>query len=102
MHLCANVLLGELIPPGMQVRRNFSFLPGEKSWVNRLYRERVDRRLKTRYVVVDYFFPLVPIEPVHRLKRIWSFAQHSVVEVETHPVNHEEYWFLLRNELLRN
>jgi chitin disaccharide deacetylase len=99
MHLCANVLLGNLIPAGTQVRRNFSLLPGEKSWLNRLYRERVDRRLKSRYRVVDYFFPLAPIAPLDRLKRIWSLAQHGGVEIETHPVNPEEYWFLLNTEL---
>jgi chitin disaccharide deacetylase len=102
MHLCANVLLGKLIPAGTQVRRNFSFLPGEKSWLNRLYRERVDRRLESRHRVVDYFFPLAPIEPIDRLKRIWSLAERSVVEVETHPVNPEEYWFLLNHELPLN
>ena len=33
MHLCANLLLSKLIPAGMKIRRNFSFWPGEKSWV---------------------------------------------------------------------
>ena len=38
MHLCANLLLSNLIPTGMKVRRNFSFWPGEKSSLNRAYR----------------------------------------------------------------
>jgi chitin disaccharide deacetylase len=99
MHLCANVLMGKLIPAGTRVRRNFSFLRGEKSWLNRFYRERLDRRLQSRYRVVDYFFPLAPIEPLDRLKRICSLAQHSSVEIETHPVNPEEFQFLLNHEL---
>ena len=102
MHLCANVLLANLIPPGTQVRRNFSFMPGEKSWLNRFYRAQVDRRLKSRYRVVDYLFALAPVEPLDRLKRIWSLAQDAVVEIETHPVNPEEYRFLLNNELPLN
>ncbi len=38
MHLCANMLLSNLIPAGMKIRRNFSFWPGEKSRFNRAYR----------------------------------------------------------------
>src|SRR5947199_391206 len=37
MHLCANVLLGGLLPRGTLVRRNFSFQRGERSFFNRLY-----------------------------------------------------------------
>src|SRR5438552_13221124 len=42
MHLCANVLLGGLLPRGTRVRRNFSFQRGERSFFNRLYRRTVD------------------------------------------------------------
>ncbi|HSS97246.1 MAG TPA: ChbG/HpnK family deacetylase, partial [Terriglobales bacterium] len=42
MHLCANVLFSRLIPDGIRVRRNFSFWPGEKSWLNRFYRQAID------------------------------------------------------------
>ena len=38
MHLCANLLLSNLIPAGIRIRRNFSFWPGEKSSLNRAYR----------------------------------------------------------------
>jgi chitin disaccharide deacetylase len=43
MHLCANVLLSNTIPPVRRLRRNFSFWPGKKSMVNRTYRSLVDR-----------------------------------------------------------
>ena len=33
MHLCANLLLSNLIPAGMKIRRNFSFLPRRKELV---------------------------------------------------------------------
>ncbi|MBZ5679301.1 MAG: ChbG/HpnK family deacetylase [Acidobacteriia bacterium] len=100
MHLCANVLLAELMPAGTLVRRNFSFAPGEKSWINRFYRESVDRRLKRRHRLVDYLFSLAPVEPADRLQRIVSLARHAVVELETHPVNADEYRFLTRGETL--
>ena len=32
MHLCANVVLGQLIPRGMTVRRHFSFWPAKKAF----------------------------------------------------------------------
>ena len=93
-HLCANVLHGKLLPEGTIVRRNFSFGPGEKGLANRLYRSWVDQRLGRRHRLVDYFFALEPLESQQRLRRIFSYARQFHVEIETHPVNQEEYAFL--------
>jgi len=101
MHLCSNVLLGKLLPAGTIVRRNFSFQPGEKSLYNRLYRQIVDRKLARRHRMTDYFFSLAPLDPPERLRRIFSLARQSVVEVETHPVNADEYRFLMGDDILR-
>jgi chitin disaccharide deacetylase len=99
MHLCANVLFGEFVPEGTLVRRNFSFMPGEKSWMNRFYRKSVDRLLKRRHRLVDYLFSLAPVEPPDRLRRIVSLARLAVVELETHPANPDEYRFLTSGEI---
>ena len=99
MHLCANVLLGGLLPEGTNVRRNFTFASSEKSMGNRLYRKIVDRILARHHQLTDYFFCLAPIEP-QRIEKILSLAQQFTVEVETHPVNPEEYGFLVRGDLL--
>jgi hypothetical protein len=101
MHLCSNVILGGLLPPETIVRRNFSFQPGEKSFGNRLYRQVVDRMLARRHRLVDFFFSLPPLEPPGRLKHIFSMARKFVVELETHPVNPEEYRFLAGGEIFR-
>jgi hypothetical protein len=101
MHLCANVLLGKLLPEGTIVRRNFSFSAGEKSWGNRLYRRSVDRLLAKRHRLSDFFYALPPLEPAGRLEEIFSLARRSVVEVETHPVNSDEYRFLTGGEIFR-
>jgi len=101
MHLCANVLLGTQLPPGTVVRRNFSFQPGEKSLVNRLYRKAVDHKLARRHRLVDFLFSLAPLEPRGRLERIRSLAREFIVEVETHPVNEDEYRFLKGDEVVR-
>jgi hypothetical protein len=100
MHLCANVMFRRLLPPQTIVRPNFSFLPGEKGIVNRFYRRALDRFLVRRHRVVDYFFALAPIEPAARLQRIFSLSRQFVVELETHPVNPEEYCFLTSEKIL--
>jgi hypothetical protein len=99
-HLCANVLLGDLLPPETIVRRNVSFEPGEKHFLSRFYRSAVDRRLARRHGLTDFFFALVPLQPA-RLKRIFSLARQFVVEVKAHPANPEEYAFLAGDELFR-
>jgi predicted glycoside hydrolase/deacetylase ChbG (UPF0249 family) len=101
MHLCANVLLANLLPAGTRMRRNFTFAAGEKGFVNRTYREMVDRRLARRHLLTDYFFSLPPLEPKERLRRIFASALQSVVELETHPVNTAEYHFLTGAEIFR-
>src|SRR5712692_604857 len=99
MHLCANVVLGKLLPTGTITRRNFSFQPGEKSFANRFYRRALDRRLARRHRLTDFFFSLSPLKPASRLQRIFTLAYENVVEVETHPVHPEEYRFLTGDEI---
>lgn len=101
MHLCANVLLKNLLPAETLVRRNFSFQAGEKSLINRLYRGFVDRLLRRRHDLVDFVFALPPIEPSDRLEKIFSLARHFAVEVEVHSAVPEEYRFLTGPEFLR-
>jgi len=101
MHHCTNVLLGQLLPAGTLVRRNFSFRPGEKSAVNRLYRKAIDYTLARRHRLVDFLFSLPPLETVGRLESIFSLARGFTVELETHPINANEYSFLLSDEIFR-
>jgi hypothetical protein len=94
MHLCANVLLQRLLPPQARVRRSFSFGPGDKGLINRLYRRGIDGFLRrARYRLTDYFFHLAPIGAA-RLGTIARLAREHVVEVETHPADAREYQFL--------
>jgi glycosyltransferase involved in cell wall biosynthesis len=99
MHLCANVVLGKLLPEGTIVRRNFSFMYGERGWTNRSYRKVVDRILARRHRMSDFFFSLTPLEPADRLNQILSAAANSTVELETHPVNEEEYRYLMKRKI---
>ncbi len=101
MHLCANVLFQRLLPPGTIVRRYFSFEPGEKRFRNSLYRQFTRLMLARRHRTTDSFFSLSPLEPPARLQRIFSLASKYVVEVETHPINPDEYGFLAGGEIFR-
>jgi chitin disaccharide deacetylase len=98
MHLCANVLIGRLLPEGTIVRRNFSFRAGEKNVVNRSWRKIVDSILARRHRLTDFFFSLPPLTP-DRLQTILFLASHSVVELETHPVNSDEYAYLTSGDI---
>lgn len=101
MHLASNVLLAGLLPAGAVVRRNFSFFSGEKGLANRWYRAAVDGMLARRHPMADYFFSLPPLAPPGRLKRIFALARVHRVEVETHPVQPDEYRFLVGGEIFR-
>jgi len=57
--------------------------------------------LARRYRLVDFFFSLPPLDPPDRVQRIFSLARRFTVEVETHPVNLEEYRFLTGGEIFR-
>jgi predicted glycoside hydrolase/deacetylase ChbG (UPF0249 family) len=101
MHLSANVLLQGLLPSGTIVRRHFSYEPGEKIFRNSVFRLFSRALLAGRYRVTDFFFSLPPLAPEVRLQRIFSLTQRSVVELETHPINPEEYRFLTGGDLIR-
>jgi chitin disaccharide deacetylase len=94
MHLCANMLFDRIIPEGTKLRRNFSFWPGEKSYLNRLYRQRVDAQLACRYRLTQYFFGLSECLRNGRLECVARLAKGSTVELMTHPVIAEEHSFL--------
>ena len=101
MHLSANVLLQGLLPSGTIVRRHFSYEPGEKTLRNFVFRLYSRALLAGRYRVTDSFFSLPPLAPEGRLQRIFSLTQRSIVELETHPINPEEYRFLTGGDLIR-
>lgn len=98
MHLCANVLLSNMIPAGVKMRRNFSFWPGEKSWLNRAYRALVDRWLARRYRLTDYFFDLTQCIQEKKLDRVAALARSSNVEVMAHPIVPMESEYLMGNQ----
>jgi predicted glycoside hydrolase/deacetylase ChbG (UPF0249 family) len=100
-HLCANLICEEIIPRGCSVRRNFSFFPGDKSWINRAYRRWVDARLARRYRLTDYFFSLAQCLRGGRTRVPAELAGEHRVELMTHPVQPDEAAFLRSAEFDR-
>jgi predicted glycoside hydrolase/deacetylase ChbG (UPF0249 family) len=100
-HLCTNMLLDGIIPPECKVRRSFSFWPGEKGAVNRLYRRLVDSSLSKRYKLTDFFFSLSQCLRHNRLPRVFELSKGSVVELMTHPAEQVETAYLLSDAYSR-
>jgi predicted glycoside hydrolase/deacetylase ChbG (UPF0249 family) len=100
-HLCGNMLIDEIIPRELKVRRSFSFWPGEKGFVNRTYRRLVDQRLAQRYRLTDFFFSLSACLRCNTLERVAQLARTASVELMTHPVNQRESAYLKSEEYLR-
>ncbi len=100
MHLCANMLFSWLIPPGQVVRRNFTFLLGEKNIANTFYRRQVDRWLGRRYRCTDFFFSISPLQPRKRIERILELSKKWRVELMVHPNLETEYHYLMSDDYL--
>ena len=100
MHLCTNMLLDRVISDNEKVRRNFSFSPGEKSLLNRMYRRIVDWWLDRRYFVTDYFFALSQVIQSNRMMHVSELSKVATVELMTHPANAKEYDYLMSDDYL--
>jgi predicted glycoside hydrolase/deacetylase ChbG (UPF0249 family) len=99
-HLCANILLDNVIPFGERVRRNFSFWPAEKMILNRAYRRASDAWLSRRYLLTDYFFSLSHCLQNDTITRVADVARRSSVEIMTHPIKGEEYSYLMSDSYI--
>jgi len=95
MHLGSNMLFQRIIPPGVRVRRSFSFRSGEKSAVNRVYRRLVDRRLAQTYQLTESFFALSSNLGAGKLEAMFALAGEANVELMTHTWNQPEYDLLM-------
>lgn len=99
-HLCSNVLLGKIIPDGSRVRRSFTFMKGERSFANRLYRRGVDAVLKRRYITTDMFFAASPSVEPNYLKQKVELAKNHNVELMVHLSSRSEVEYLMRHDFI--
>jgi predicted glycoside hydrolase/deacetylase ChbG (UPF0249 family) len=107
MHLCTNMLVHGVIPAGTKVRTTFTFVAGEKSPLNRMYRAAVAAWVRRRYRSTHYLFNLAPVVATpsgrqSRLKRIVDAASRSTtVELTVHPQLRVECEYLMGDEYAR-
>ena len=94
------MLIDPVITKGQNVRRNFSFWPGEKSSLNRAYRRIVDNWLARSYQLTDYFFSLAQCLKGNRLGRVTELARVAKVELMTHPEKAAEFDWLMSEEFI--
>mgnify|MGYP001185906415 CR=1 FL=1 len=96
MHLCSNVLFGNIIPAGSRVRRSFTFSNGERSGVNRLYRKMVDAIITRRFISSDAFFAVAASAPLSVLSQNVKLAKSQNVELMVHMSSHQEIEFIMQ------
>jgi predicted glycoside hydrolase/deacetylase ChbG (UPF0249 family) len=99
-HLCANMVLGKMIPAGTLVRRNYTYFRADKAWPNRLYRKIMDACLMRNHVCTDYFFALLRIDQPDRLRAILALAAESSVELMSHPEEAEDFSMLMSDAFM--
>ena len=80
------------------MRRTFSFWPGEKSLLNRIYRASIDRWLRRRYRLPDYFFDLTQSIREKKMARVMELAKSSKVELMAHPIISTESDYLMGDQ----
>ncbi|MDG5814874.1 ChbG/HpnK family deacetylase [Chitinispirillales bacterium ANBcel5] len=100
MHLCANMLISDLLPHNIWVRRNNSFFKGEKNKLNKGYRFMIDKLLQKRYLCSDYFFHIQQISNktghnrLEKLQNIISLSKEYTVELLAHPHQKNDWDYL--------
>jgi hypothetical protein len=82
----------------MEIRRNFSFWPSEKSMLKRIYCWLVDRWLIRKYRLPDYFFDLTQCLQEKKLERVVELATSKNLELMTHPVFRTEADYLMSDK----
>jgi predicted glycoside hydrolase/deacetylase ChbG (UPF0249 family) len=98
MHLCMNMILGHIMPRGLWIRRNYTFVRWEKNALNRLYRRLLDAWLTKRYRCPDSFFSIEPMNNARRLAGIVDRAYTSNVELAVHPERSETLDYIMSPE----
>lgn len=98
MHLCANVLIGQLLPSDTPVRGAFSFDGTVRNPFKLLCRRIIGRWITKRFMSTDGFFSIAPVHDQKRLRSIIVRAAEETIEIEVHPENLNEMNFLLSEQ----
>jgi hypothetical protein len=81
--------------------RTFGSSGRSRGPLKRAYYDAVNRWLRGRYVVTDYFFSLGQCLETQHMEQVLCLAKQSSVELMTHPTVLAEYRFLQSDECLK-
>jgi predicted glycoside hydrolase/deacetylase ChbG (UPF0249 family) len=98
IHQSLAVLVARTFPPAARMRPSFTYLPGEKSALNRSMRALINRGLHARFSAPRYFFSIRDMHPLLggvALEEKLALSSGSSVEVMTHPGWDDELAILL-------
>jgi chitin disaccharide deacetylase len=95
IHLCTNLLLSRAIPSRYKIRKGVSFEPGQRSLINRMYRNIVNEIVERKHPVVDRFFILDEVLMRSGIHDITSLANRCDVELCVHPGTPEDFRYLM-------
>jgi predicted glycoside hydrolase/deacetylase ChbG (UPF0249 family) len=94
IHITPNVLTARAFPPELTVRPSFTFLPGEKSVLNRAVRRGINTYISRRFNSPGYFFSIRTLHPAlggSGMARKLMLAKHGTVEIMCHPALGDEF-----------
>jgi chitin disaccharide deacetylase len=103
VHQWFTVMFARTIPTGMKTRPSYTFMRGDKPLPNRLARKVVNRAMRLRFRLPEYFFSLPDIHPAFGgagLHDRLALARHTTVELMTHPGSSDERVVLRSDEWL--
>jgi len=98
IHQSLAVLAARTFPPAARMRPSFTYLPGEKSALNRSVRALINRALHARFNAPRYFFSIRDMHPQLggiAMEEKLALSSGSSVEVMTHPGWDDERAILL-------
>jgi len=101
MHLCSNIILSNLLPRQVPVRRTFTFNWGEKDPLDILYRRILDHFINYRYISTDYFYSLSALMELETLQKFITLSRIKNVEIMVHPNRDREFIYIQSNEYFK-
>lgn len=96
IHLCSNLVFGNILPKGCKLRRSFTFTQKESNLINSMYRKLVDFIIARKHITVHYFTSLGTDDNsiITRLDHVDKMPINYNVELMVHVDIISQYLFL--------
>jgi predicted glycoside hydrolase/deacetylase ChbG (UPF0249 family) len=101
MHLCSNIILSNLLPRQVPVRRTFTFKWGEKDLFDILYRRLLDCFIDYKYISTDHFYSLGALIELETLQKFITLSRIKNIEIMVHPNRDREFIYIQSNDYFK-